>query len=350
MRLRRIDIKNFRCFTKQTFDVDGHIVVVQGANGTGKSSFLEALHYLCYLRSFRASSPRDLVRFDQESFFLKTEFTFEDQDVPQQLQVGFSQKKRLVKLNKKNITSFKELMDYYRVVTITEDNLNLITGGPEIRRRFIDQAIMLENQEYPLQIREYRKILVHRNSLLANRNRSREQVSFWTEQLWSKSKLIEKLRKKLLVGLQTGVNRMLNEIFDEPIDISVEYKPKKREISKELLDLEYRYGRSLFGAHLDDILISFQNKKSKSFASRGQQKLTVLLFKVAQLERLEVQRGQAVLLLDDFMTDFDDKKITVLVEFLGSLKNQLLFTSPSRKTSFDQAIAQFNVKYLKLTI
>ena len=106
------------------------------------------MHYLCYLRSFRTHLPQELVQFGQDNFFIKARLENGNAADGYDLQVGFSNKKRLVKVNNKSIASYKELLDYYRIVTITEDDLGLIKDGPEERRLFIDQAIMLADPEF----------------------------------------------------------------------------------------------------------------------------------------------------------------------------------------------------------
>jgi len=362
VQLKNIEIKNFRCFSQKVVNLDSKIVLVQGENGTGKSSLLEALHYLCYLRSFRTSCPQDLIQFSQTGFFAKALFSLGDeQKVCHNLQVGFEQKKRSVKLNKKVVTSFKELMDHYRVITLTEDDLFLIKGGPDGRRQFIDQAILLGDQNYSLEMRSFKKVLLNRNSLLQTRRCTKELYELWTEQLWHKSRYLQERRVGLLAQFQEIVNDVLAQTFDEKIEVRLEYRSKKNsldfnfnsfmehQVGLDFFEQENRFGRSLFGAHLDDIVISFQGKKSKQFASRGQQKLTVLLLKVAQLRVLEQRRGASVLLLDDFMTDFDPKRLRVLADFLSILPNQKIFTSPSQKGPFELLIKSLGAKIVRLT-
>src|SRR5471030_434878 len=110
LQLTTIQIKHFRCFAGTTIAFDSPIVLVEGNNGSGKTSLLEALHYLCYLRSFRTHTPRDLIQAGADGFFIKASF---DQQINQQsfthnVQVGFSGKKRLVKMNEQSVSSYKE--------------------------------------------------------------------------------------------------------------------------------------------------------------------------------------------------------------------------------------------------
>ena len=164
MQIHHIHLKNFRCFADFSLAIEKPIVIITGDNGSGKSSLLEAIHYGCYLRSFRTHTPGELIHFGDTSFFMK--FEVESVFMRNTLQIGFAGKKRLVKIDQKTITSYKELAQFYRIVTLTEDDLFIIKGGPEIRRFFIDQAIALQNPEFVTVMKQYRAVLEQRNSFL----------------------------------------------------------------------------------------------------------------------------------------------------------------------------------------
>jgi len=370
LQLQSVQIKNFRCFSQFTVELGHPIVLIGGDNGAGKTSLLEALHYACYLRSFRTHTPRDLVHFGEQDFFVKATFSYQnstallDNDYQTQnneVQVGFAGKKRLVKLNQRAICSYKELLDHYRIITLTENDLGLICGGPEERRSFIDQALMLYDPDFLQCLRAYRQILERRTALFVRGGRpSIDHYRVWTEQLLTYSLTIQEARVEALSNLQNHVNNILSEYFANSIKIQIEYSPK-RNLSQgafekfmrnntDLFEQEVRYGRTLFGAHLDDFSIKFQGVHSKQFASRGQQKLVLLLLKIAQIMELRSKRGSAVFLLDDFMTDFDETRSALLLQILGALKTQLIFTSPLQSGAFDKQLQDSGAAKVFLTI
>jgi len=335
------------------------MVLITGPNGSGKTSVLEAMHYLCYLRSFRVVTPRHLVYFGQESFFLQATVA-NGQGDEAEVQAGFSAGKRLVKVNKKLVLSYKELVDHYRVITVTEDDLQLIKGGPDVRRAFLDQIIALHDPGFIKTIREYRNILENRNSLLQQRSSDSEYLKLWTKQLWATSGIIQNRRSTVLSTLAGHTNQLLQDYFDHKLSLGFVYKPK-RECNQGLFDdfwiaqrvifeEEQRYGRSLFGAHLDDFAIEFQHKKSKTYASRGQQKLTILLLKIAQLQNLTIRRGSCLLLLDDFMTDFDKERGEVFINLIERLDGQVVFTSPLQMGPFEQLLLKRGAQLIELRL
>lgn len=359
MYIKQIQLKNFRCFDELTLNFDNPLVLISGLNGAGKTSLLEALHYAGYLKSFRASTPRDLLRFGAQEFFIKTIFEPSQAEQAQhELQVGFSAKKRLVKLNQKAISSFKELMDHYRIVTITEDDVELIKGGPEQRRAFVDQALVVLDAQFLPTLKQFKQILDNRNALLHRGSPSQTSYDLWTEQLWHASVAIVACRQKLLGQLQQEMDKLLSTHFKGEFSITLQYQAKNNKAATieqfmaELMPLqaqEVRFGRSLFGAHLDDIGIQFQDKQSRAYASRGQQKLTVILLKLASWQIITACRGPAALLLDDFMTDFDDRRLGIITPVLASLPTQLIFTSPAQENFFDRHLIGLGAQRINLS-
>ncbi len=350
LQVATIYLKNFRCFDQVTIDLNSRIVLIYGANGTGKTSLLEALYYGCYLRSFRTHLSRDLIALGQESFFVKFLIHNGSQDnvVDHTIQIGFANNKRLVKVDNKTTVSYKDLLSYYRVVSLTEDDLKLIQDGPEERRAFLDQALLLNDAVYVTKMREYRVVLENRNALLQHQNIDQEAYFIWTKKLWEYTATIQSLRKQFLLEMETSVNQMLHEYIDKNLFLSFSYQAKKGSDSPfdlfwqtnhtDLMRQELHFKRTLFGAHIDDFSITLEGKRSRAYASRGQQKMIVLLIKIAQIRQLLQKNEPIIFLLDDFMTDFDLERGKALLSALFGLKCQLIFTSPRLDSALESTL------------
>ncbi len=336
IRLCHIQLKNFRCFKQYSLDIDSSYVLLEGANGVGKTSILEALYYTCYLRSFRTHSPKELISFGKEEFFVKV-LLDNEQHVSHTIQIGFSHNKRLVKVDQRPINSYKDLMAHYRVVSVSESDLGLVQASPQHRRLFMDQVAILLDPTYAQQLKTYRQIVDQRNALLQHRPVNQDTYTILSAQLWDRAHVIQQERNKLLDRIAKRVNARAKKCMVNIEPIHFLYCPKRsleqsfeafQEKYRNLQEQEMRFGRTLFGPHLDDISIIFEGQQSRLFASRGQQKLIVMLIKMAQLELLLEAGIPGICLLDDFMTDFDPDRAEALLESLKNLGTQLIFTTP----------------------
>lgn len=364
MFINKIKLKNFRNFKDNQFSFDNRIVFIEGNNGSGKTSLLEAIYYTCYLKSFRTQSNKNLIFIGSNYFF--TQLDFED-DLAQinQIQVGLSvEDGKHVKLNKKVVNSYKDMVSRFKIVSITEDDLALVQGPPEIRRTFLNQFLIFLNLDNLNILREYKQILQNRNVLFFKKQpilgKQKEELYIWSKQLWEKSIIIQKQRIEFLKQLEKRVNSLLKQYFShENLSISFGYKSKKIDINQtfdqfwqlcpKVIEDETKWGRSLYGAHLDDFVIIFQNKKARVFASRGQQKLILFLLRVAQLKKLHKNKEFGCLLIDDFLTDFDLKRVQQCLEILRDFEeNQIFLTCPLKSVVITEFLKDSKVQVIKL--
>lgn len=357
IQLRSIHLKNFRCFKQFEVQLDAPYILFMGANGVGKTSLLEALYYACYLRSFRTYSPKELIHFGNQEFFIKIVLGAPT-ELSHAIQIGFGTHRRLVKVDQKSITSYKELMTYYRIISVTESDLDLIQGSPQNRRLFLDQTLLFCDGAYAIMLREYRQVVDQRNALLQQRFFNKDTYAILTRQVWELASKIQHQRELLLDQLVMFINKQSNALFPSIGSFEFSYKARRalRQSYEEFLatypslaEQEQRFGRTLFGAHLDDIAINFQGQSSRLFASRGQQKLIVMLIKMAQLQLLLAQGIPAICLLDDFMTDFDADRMVTILGALQTLGTQLIFTTPLEQSPLLQTLAKQGVQTVKLT-
>ena len=341
MFLHELELQNFRCFEQKKLAFTKPITFITGTNGIGKTSLIEAIHYLCYFKSFRSHVISDVIHSGSDSFFLKGVFdrTYDLQEEAHTIQVGYSGHKKSIKLDQKAVTSYKQIMSFFQVITLTEDDIDLIKGYPAQRRAFIDQAVLLSNNASFDTYASFRKILAHRNSLLSHgRAVDVVELDIWTQSLWNVTVQIQKLRLDTLKLVINSVNRLLDEYFDGIYEVNITYDHKYvhpeqsyEEFVKKswhLSDQEKAMKRSMYGAHLDDLIIQIKGKKAKIFASRGQQKLISLLCKLSLAVLLKSKEDAPILLIDDFISDFDKIRLKQLALFFQKCKNQIIITAP----------------------
>lgn len=339
MKVTSLTLTDFRCFGQRTFTFDAPFVCIEGPNGSGKSSIVEALHYGCYFKSPRTSSVRDMIAFEREAFCVSIEGCSANEDL-WNLTIGCSGNRRRIRLNNTPVTSFKDLYPSYRALSLSEDDLLIIKGSPEVRRSFLDTALLLHDPSYGILLKKYKSILDQRNALLSRGIRDQESFTIWSEQLFAITQSIQVERKKFLILLQETVHQVwqtdLAQTLSYKTPFGWEYSTRRYRMTEQfdefcaynglLFKQEWIMGHSLFGAHTDDIIVNFEERASRAFASRGQQKLLLFLIKMAQFKLL----GQpAIILIDDFLTDFDAQRIQSIVDMLVKVDAQVFLTTPS---------------------
>lgn len=339
MTVQSVTLQRFRCFHQYSLQIESPLIFIEGDNGAGKSSFLESLYYACYLRPLTTRITSELVSHDSSYFFIKVAYASAEQHL---LEVGFSQSKRIVKHDGVAVSSSQSYPNTFKVVTLSANDLELVTGLPSLRRSFLDSSIIFTNPHEALVMNQFRKVLEQRNHLLFNARSvqvSHDHYLLWTEQLWHKTQALQEKRVAVLRAIEAHLQILVDEFYEGRFRVNLAYMAKLECQEKnyglfmthELHTLkaqELRMGRSLFGAHLDDFHVTIQERDTKKFASRGQQKMVVLLLKVAQILYLMGQGNAPIFLLDDFFTDFDQKQGERALRMLLSLGCQLFFTYP----------------------
>lgn len=359
--------RQFRCFDERTLSTDGRVVIIEGKNGSGKSSILEALHYACYLRSFRTYNSRDLIQIGKDHFFAHVQFLNEQLNVTDDINIGYSPADgKIVKYNQKVIGSYKELLDHYKIVTLSAEDIELVHGSPTLRRDFLSYALLLENPVLVNQFKRYKQILEQRNSLIAQQRHgallANKEFEIWSQKQWEAAAECREYFVAYLTALETTVNDLLQRYFydesDKDLCVKFVYDAKNMisgdfdvfwsYYSDKHVQTEQTLGRSAFGIHLDDFTIMFYNKRARTYASRGQQKLLALLIKIAQLQQASARGEAGVLLMDDFMTDFDPSRVAQSFSALKDLQFQLFLSTPISPEPFLKHLSSQDVCHIKI--
>lgn len=341
-----LHVRNFRCFGAVTVSLDAPITIIQGINGSGKTSLAEALYYACYLRSFRTSHARELVHGDNDHFAIQLA-GIDNTQVPWRISIGYHDGKRKVRINDTVVQSYKELLNAYRVVTGTADDVQLIAGGPEQRRLFMDQAVLLVEPTFGQTMRTYRRALQQRNAVLAYGAFNADTYALWTEQLWETARVIIDKRMQLLARIESHMNQLCIDYISPDVSVTLSYTEKNHALGSDrnaffhyvhtsIKNSERRYRRTLWGPHLHDCTILFKKKQSRIYASRGQQKLLALLLKLALLKEIS---DPVLVVLDDFITDFDEEVTKRIITMLTNMPHQLVITTPRTHNTITHTLA-----------
>lgn len=337
MRLKYLKLNNYRNCENIELNFCNYKNLVIGKNAQGKTNILESIYFLSNLKSIRTSNNLDLIKFDCE----KTNINVILEKNNTNIEMDFSyntEKKKTFALNKVKSTQ-KDFKKILKTVLFCTEDLMLLRGSPEDRRKWLDRAI---SQIYPIyeeRISKYEKIRIQKNNLFKNEKFDKYLLDVYNEQLAIAGSNIIYLRKKFLNEIEKIAQNKHSEISKEEIlkmyysstfelgesieEILENYKKALEENYSE----EYRKAQSLIGPHRDDIIFFINDKESTKFASQGQQRTIVLALKMAELDIIKEKTGTSpILLLDDVLAELDDLRQNYLLNSIDK-ETQTIITS-----------------------
>lgn len=325
MKLKRLQIQNFRNIRQMDFEPAPGINVIQGENAQGKTNLIEALWLFSGARSFRGVRDSELIRFGERQCRLDAAFFDDKRGYTAALEFG---EKKSVYLNEIRQTSASELSGQFPMVVFSPIHLSLVKDGPQMRRSFLDDAIRQLFPTYAGSLRFYQKSLVQRNSLLrdaANHSGLCDLIDVFDQNLAKAGAQIIKLRERyaehlarLAVAAYDGIagsrERMglSYECSLEGVTPGLEIKQLRALFLHNLSQArqqDLRLGTTTRGAHRDDLDIQIDGRSARQFGSQGQQRSCVLALKLAECGILEERENKTpIVLLDDVMSELDGRR------------------------------------------
>ncbi|MDX8431684.1 MAG: DNA replication/repair protein RecF [Candidatus Algichlamydia australiensis] len=318
--IKRIRLHNFRNFSSFEAAFDSKINLIIGPNAIGKTSLLEAIHFLSTGRSFRTPHLHELIRHGESSFFLEAEFL--ENGVTSSLQVSYDGSKRKVIHNATTYHNFSSLLGLLPSTVLTPGDSELITGSPSYRRRFLNLYLAQQQPLYLYHLARYSRALKQRNALL-KMGQTRGVEAFEGPMAVAAGFLTGE-REKALQAIETQAEGFLRRLAPDSEELSLRYHPaiaKEGYAKSRKKELEAK--TTLYGPHRDDFSIQLSKKEAKGFASEGQKRSIVAALKLA-----EVKSG-AIFGIDDFGVHLDQIRKEALLEEIQTL-NQVFLTVPEK--------------------
>ncbi len=350
MFIKRLEIKNFRNYADISIDFNSQKILFIGKNAQGKTNLLEAIYYLSSLDSFRAKNDNELIKWNEQICNIKA--VTEKYDIETDIEVTINPPNRKkLKVNGLNKNKSSEFISNITTVCFTTNDLLLLRGSPDDRRKWLDIAICQIFPAYLERLAKYNKIKTQKNNYLKNLkgniNADTSLLDIWNEQLAITGSNIIFIRLNFLYELQKiakikhkqiSDTENLEIIYNSSIigDISAEKKFEHNNdyilscFTKELQEKkaeEIIRGQSITGPHRDDVSYLINNFEAKKYASQGQQRSIVLALKLAELALIKEKINvNAVLLLDDVLAELDDYRQNYLLNAIDD-NTQTIITS-----------------------
>jgi DNA replication and repair protein RecF len=354
LQLYKIDITQFKNYDFNSFDFKERIVGICGLNGKGKTNLLDAIYYCCFTKSYFSKTDALSVQFNKDGFRLQA--NFEKQGEAQKLVCihrGAGKKELL--LNDAPYEKMSQHIGRFPAVMVAPDDIELITGGSEERRRFIDTVISQMDGEYLLQLIQYNKVLQQRNSLL--KRFADEGKTDWPllevldEQLIKPGNFIYNKRKQFTAALIPLVQQFYNQIADNNEVVSLQYESQLNagnfeSVLNNCRQKDFILQRTNGGVHKDDISLLLNGQSFKNTASQGQRKSLLFALKLAEFELLKANKGFAPLLfLDDVFEKLDDNRMQQLLHWVCNQNEGQVFITDTHKDRLEDAFVALKTKY-----
>lgn len=310
-----------------------------GPNGQGKTNLLEAVYLLATLRPLRAARLPELVRFGahRAEVSARVQLSGAVREVGVRIEDG----ERHATVGGKTVRDLEEYFGGVSVVAFTPDDLAIVKGGPELRRRWLDRATWGRFPAYLAEVRGYQKALRSRNRLLRE-GAPREMIEAFDGPLARSGARLGIRRRRLLRELHPRFKAALSSISDGALDGSVRYAPSWLDEAEEESASEARLAEALaqrlpgdrergytgVGPHADQPAMFLAGRPARTYASQGQHRALVLALKIAEIENLrETQGSYPLLLLDDVSSELDRERNQRLLAYLAGIDGQLLVTT-----------------------
>lgn len=323
MHLEQLSLKNYRNYEKLDIEFNDKVNVIIGENAQGKTNLMEAIYVLAFTKSHRTSHERELIQWEKDYAKIVGRIYKRNQSFP--VEMIISSKGKKAKLNHLEQRRLSDFIGAVNVVMFAPEDLTLVKGSPQVRRRFIDMELGQIQPTYIYHLAQYQKIVKQRNHLLKQmqfQNQDRAMLEIMTEQLIEHAAIIlekrfifidllENWAKEIHASISRGLEQL--EIhYRSTIEVSEDTNKETIEDTyyrkfKEIQDKEVERGTTLIGPHRDDLAFHVNNKDVQTYGSQGQQRTAALSLKLAEIELIHKEVGEyPILLLDDVLSELDD--------------------------------------------
>ena len=349
MWINKIKVNNFRNYDNEEIELNKNINIFYGENAQGKTNIIEAIFLSSMGKSFRAKKDKEMIKLSENRAMIEILFNKKDRDGKIKIEL---QNKKNVYLNGIKLKKLSELLGNINIVIFTPDDINILKGGPQNRRRFLDIMISQLKPNYMYNLNLYLKTLEQRNNYLRQikeYNKDENLLEIWDEKLAEYAFNIYNYRNEFINKIKNKIKNIHNEITNNKEEIEIEYltecesKEKYLKLLKDRRKLDIIKGYTTKGIHRDDFIIYINKKELNIYGSQGQHRTAILSLKLSELNIIYEETGEyPILLLDDFMSELDEKRRK---HFLKNIKNtQIIITCTEKFDIENNNILIYNVK------
>ncbi len=360
MFLRNLNLFHFKNIEEAQLEFQRDVVCLLGKNGSGKTSLLDAIHYLSFTRSAINLSDAQNVKIGQGQFMIKGQFEIsgKSKEVICSFQAG---QKKIIREDGQDCIKFSEHIGRFPVVLIAPQDIVLIWNGGEVRRNFFDTLISQLDKRYLENLIIYSNHLKQRNSLLRSFSESgnvdHDLLASYDQMLIPAGNIISQRRNQFIQNFLPILRQQYNFLIDgAKEEVRIEYRTDLsnanfEDLLKRNLSKDIAVQRTSAGIHRDDFDFVINENELKKFGSQGQQKSFLIALKLAEFQTIAEAKGlKPILLLDDIFDKLDDFRIHQLMILVSQGKFGEIFITDAIQGRSLQIVNDAKVKAQFFTV
>ena len=353
MILKQISILNYKNLEQVDLAFSPNMNCFIGQNGMGKTNLLDAVYYLSFCKS--ATNPIDSqnMMHNQDFFVIQGFYQTELGDV-EEVYCGMKRRqKKTFKRNKKEYSRLSDHIGFIPLVMVSPSDAELISGGSEERRRFMDVVISQYDKEYLEALIRYNKALQQRNTLLkAEQEPDEELLSVWEEMMAAAGEVVYRKRCEFINEFIPTFQTFYSHISQDREQVNLTYQSHAGQGNLLQLIQEHRVkdrimGYSLKGVHKDDLVMQIGEYPIKREGSQGQNKTYLIALKLAQFDFLRRTGSNTtpLLLLDDIFDKLDASRVEQIVKLVAGDKFGQIFITDTNREHLDKIMQKIEGDY-----
>lgn len=359
MILERLSILNYKNISEAELTFSPKINCFIGDNGEGKTNLLDAVYFLSFTHSMFSSIDSQMMKHDSDFFMLQGQYLQDDGETPEEIYAGMKRGiKKQFKRNKKAYKKMSEHIGLIPLIIVSPDDVTLISGGSEERRKFLDIVISQYDVAYIDHLIKYNKALQQRNALLKMEDEPDAMLlALWEEEMARHGESIYRSRNDFVERFIPVFNDIYSRISGEKEQVSLRYTSHCQRGA--LLDVIQRdrhkdraVGYSLHGVHRDDLEMLIGGYPMKREGSQGQNKTYVISLKLAQFDflRQTISATTPLLLLDDIFDKLDASRVEKIVRMVSGDTFGQIFITDTNRDHLDEILRHSDSDYKIYTV
>ena len=335
MLIKNIKLINFRNYQNIEVSFEKGINYIEGSNGSGKTSLVEAIGLLSLCKSIRTSDEKEMINLNSSSLIVNALI---NNQIDREIKIVISEKGKYISIDENEVKRISELIGVVKIISFLPKDVELFKDSPLKRRKFIDYAFSLLDKTYLKSLSEYNHYLTEIKELIKVSDFDETTLDVLLKQISKKGIYIMDKRKEYICLLNkylANVNKYFSDnefVINYQSDIKNENNYYLEVKNKLLNDLKYQNRVSVHGIHLDDMVCYHNNTNLSNYGSQGQNRTAILSLKLSELQVIydEIEE-EPILLLDDFMSELD---INRRKNFLNNINNTQVIITCAEKIEF----------------